>query len=400
MEINTFDFQSYLKGLYVEQEVLDGLLDGQDLEKMKFEEINRLPYLNFPLGDEFAYDQSEAWPKVLSIYFNKIFLKPLFPESVRGEWQKRFSTDNDSPDYMLIYLGQKKSPETTLPELSMDVMKSSLAGCPLSLLADYRDSFAYLLRTLNVLRQIKSSAFSGLEEIFMERLRQPLINNKRRYCGLNDVLKLMSKTNLLERINTYLNPDKIEGAKTKVLKNLETLSFFGFSHDEMREIFLIVVGHTPMGRILSGKMNETSLKPASDLARTMDPRQAINLLRYCRLMSMAETIASKKSEMNQEQVAELFGLYESMVQVVTNRDMDWDRLLDEKISSMGGIHHKIIRKILKMMNHSQFLTNWSELRRKGKMEKESLADYNEEKLSKIEDVIKLVEMVELFERMY
>ncbi len=34
-------------------------------------------------------------------------------------------------------------------------------------------------------------------------------------------------------------------------------------------------------------------------------------------MSMAETIASKKSEMNQEQVAELFDLYESMVQVVT-----------------------------------------------------------------------------------
>ncbi len=400
LEINTFDFQTYLKGLYVEQEVLDELLDGRDLEKMNLEEINRLPYLNFSLGDQFAYDQTDTWPKDLSIYFNEIFLKPLLPESVQNEWQKRFSTENYSPEYMLIYLGQKKSPETTLADLSMEVMKSKLAGCPLSLLADYRDSFAYLLRTLNVLKQIKSSAFFGLEEIFMERLKQPLNNNKRRYSGLNDVLKLMSKTNLLKRINTYLNPNKIEGAKTKVLKNLETLPFFGFSHDEMREIFLIVVGHTPMGRILSGKMNETALKPASDLARTLDPQQAINLLRYCRLMSMAETVASKKSEMNQEQVAELFDLYESMVQVVTNREMDWDRLLDEKISSMGGIHNKIIRKILKMMNHFQFIANWLELRRKGKMEKESLADYNDEKLSKIENVIKLVEMVELFETMY
>jgi hypothetical protein len=400
LEINTFDFQTYLKGLYVEHEVLDELLEGRDLEKMNLDEISRLPYLNFPLGDQFAYDQSDAWPKVLSVYFNKIFFKPLLPESVEGEWQKRFSTENYSPEYMLIYLGQKKPPETTLAELSMEMMKSSLAGCPLSLLADYRDSFAFLLRTLNVLKQIKSSAFSGLEEIFMDRLKQPLNNNKRRYSGLNDVLKLMSKTNLLERVDTYLNPDKIEGAKTKVLKNLETLPFFGFSHDEIREIFLIVVGHTPMGRILSGKMNETALRPASDLARTLDPQQAINLLRYCRLMSMAETVASKKSEMNQEQVAELFDLYESMVQVVTNREMDWDRLLDEKISSMGGIHNKIIRKILKMMNHFQFLANWPELRRKGKMEKESLADYNDEKLSKIENVIKLVEMVELFERMY
>ena len=72
-----------------------------------------------------------------------------------------------------------------------------------------------------------------------------------------------------------------------------------------------------------------------------------------------------------------------MVQVVTNREMDWDRLLDEKISSMGGIHNKIIQKILKMMNHFQNLSNWPELRRKGKMEKESLADYNDEKLSRL-----------------
>ena len=400
IEINTFDFQNYLKGLYVEQEVVDGLLNGQDFEKMNLDDINRLSYLNFPLGDQFAYDQSETWPKLLTTYFNKIFFKPLLPESVKDEWEKRFSTENYSPDYMLIYLGQKKLPETTLADLSMEVMKSRLAGCPLSLLADYRDSFTYLIRTLNVLKQIKSSAFSGLEEIFMERLRQPLNSSKRRYSGLNDVLKLMSKTNLLEKIETYLNPDKIEGAKTKVLKNIEILSFFGFSLEEMREIFLIVVGHTPMGRILSGKLNETTLKPALDLARTLDTVEAINLLRYCRLMSMAETVASKKSEMNQEQVAELFDLYESMVQVVTDSEMDWDRLLDEKISSMGGIHNKIIRKILKMMNHFQFLANWPELRRKGKMEKESLADYNEEKLSKIENVIKLVEMVELFERMY
>ena len=400
LEINSTDFQTYLKGLYIEQEVLDGLLNGQDIEKMNLEDINRLPYLNFPLADEFAYDQEDIWPKLLSIYFNKIFLKPLCPEAVRDEWRQRFTTANYSPDYMLIYLGQKKTSETNLSKVDAEVMKSKLSGCPLNLLADYRDSFNYLLRTLDVLKQLKRGLFSGLEDIFVERLKQPLENKKRRYSGINDVLKLMSKTSRIERVGTYLNPDKIEGGKTKVLKNIDILPFFGFSQDEIREIFLIIVGHTPMGRILSGKMSETALKPASDLARTLDPQHAINLLRYCRLMSMAETVASKKSEMNQEQVAELFELYESMVKVVTNREIDWDRLLDEKISFMGGIHNKIIRKILKMMNHFQFLSNWSELRHKGHMEKESLADYNDEKLSKIENVIKLVEMVELFETMY
>ena len=400
LEVNASDFQTYLKGLYVEQEVLDGLLNGRDLEKMTLEDINRLPYLNFPLGNEFIYEQEDIWPKLFSIYFNKIFLKPLRPEPIREEWHQKFTTADYSPDYMLIYLGQKKSTETSLARVNTEVMKSKLSGCPLPLLADYRDSFSYLLRTLEVLKQIKSGIISGLEDIFVERLKQPLENKKRRYNGINDIIKLMSKTSRLERVASYLNPDKIEGGKTRVLKNLDILPFFGLSQDEVREIFLIIVGHTPMGRILSGKMSEKALKPASDLARTLGPQQAINLLRYCRLMSMAETVASKRSEMNQEQVAELFDLYESMVKVVTDRELDWDRLLDERISIMGGIHNKIIRKILKMMNHFQFLSNWPELRHKGDMEKECLADYNEEKLSRIENVIKLVEMVELFETMY
>jgi hypothetical protein len=168
----------------------------------------------------------------------------------------------------------------------------------------------------------------------------------------------------------------------------------------LREIFLIVVGHTAMGRILSGKMNEKALKPVSDLARSYDQSQGLNLLRYCRLMSMAETAASKRSDLDQGQLAELFDLYEAMVRVVTSGEMDWDRLLDERISSIGGIHNKIIRKILKMMNHFQFLDNWSELKEKGEMEKESLADYDDQKLARIENIIKLVTVIEDFENMF
>jgi hypothetical protein len=399
-QVNKFDFQGYLTAPYVEKEVFDRLLGDRDPEKMSLAEINNLPYLNFPLEDEFAYDQDKTWSKFLSVHFNKIFLKPLLPDPIKKGWRKRFSTGSYSPDYMLIYLGQKKPIQSTLGELTDDVLQSRLSGCPLPLLADYRDSFDYLIRTIDVLRKIKSGSYAGLPELFMERLREPLENKKRRYSGLNDVLRLKSKVNRLKRIKDRLNPDRIEGARTRVLKNLEALSLFGFSYGELREIFLIVVGHTPMGRILSGKMNEKSLKPVSDLARTYDPLQALNLLRFCRLMSMAETAASKGADLNQEELAELFDLYESMVRVVTTRDMDWDRLLDERISSMGGIHNKIIGKILKMMNLFQFLGNWSELSGKGSMEKESLADYDEERLAKIDNVIELKRIIEQFENMY
>lgn len=400
LQVNTFDFQKYLNPPYIEKEVWDRILKGASPDEMTFSEINQLPYLNFSLEDEFAHNQDKTWSKVLSSYFNKIFMKPLFPDTVREEWRKRFSVSGYLPDYMLIYLGQKKPLGTTLDELKEDVMKSRLAGCPLSLLSDYKDTFDFAIQTINVLKKIKQGSHARLPELFMERLREPLDNKKKRYGGLNDVLRLMAKVNRLQRIEGYLNPGGIETGKTQLLQNLEALSLFGFSYGELKELFLIVVGHTPMGRILSGKMNEKALKPVSDLARTYSPLQALNLLRFCRLMSMAETVASKKSDLNQEELAELFDLYESMVKVVTNKEMDWERLLDEKISAMGGIHSRIIRKILKMMNLFQFLENWSELRNKGPMEKEALADYDEDKLEKIEVVIELLTIIEQFENMY
>jgi len=86
--------------------------------------------------------------------------------------------------------------------------------------------------------------------------------------------------------------------------------------------------------------------------------------------------------------------------VVTNRELDWDRLLDEKISAVGGIRHMAIRKILKMMNQFLFLNHWSELMDKGEMEKETLADYDPEKLSAIERVISLIETADRFEKAY
>ncbi len=400
LQVNVFDFQKYLSGLYVEQEVLDMLMGDRDLGSMSLEEINRFPYLNFPLDDELAYDQEKVWPRLFSIYFSEILLEPLIPDAVKAEWKGRFSIKGYSPDYMLMYLVQRKPLGATMSQLRKDIEDSRLSGCSLSLLADYKDSFDYLTRTLRVLKRIKSRRFKGMPEIFMARLRQPLENKKRRYLALNDVLRLMTKINRLERIEAYFNPHRIGGAETKVLENLETLPFFGFSYGELKEIYLIIVGHTAMGRILSGKINEKALKPISDLARTYDQTQALNLLRYCRLMSMAETAASKRSDLDQEQLAELFDLYEFMVRAVTSGEMDWDRLLDERISSVGGIHNKIIRKILKMMNHFQFLSNWSELRDKGEMEKESLADYDEQKLTRIENIIKLVLVIEDFENMF
>ena len=394
--VNIFDLERYLGIRYIEQDILERLSGGKDLERMSLEEINRLPYLNLSIENEFAYNQQKVWHKLLPVFFNVIFHKPLLTHSVKAEWNKRLSIEGCSPDFMFIYMGRKKKSEVDIPGLKKEISESNLAGCPLPLVADYRNSFDYLIRCLNVLDNIKSTNFIELPEVFMERLKEPFENKKRRYIGLNDILKLMSKVDKLNRIRSILNPDMIEGPRTRVLENLEILPFFGFSYGELREISLIITGHTTGERILSGKMNEKTLKPVTDLANTLNREEAINLLRYCRLMSMAEIMASRKTGMTQKQLIELFDLFDLPFRVVTIHDMDWDALLDEKISAIGGIHNKLVRRLLMMMNRFEFLDNWAELTGKGEMEKESLANYDKKKIWEIEGLIDLVRILDRF----
>jgi hypothetical protein len=400
VEIHLFDLQKYLTPPYVEKEVIDRLLQGRQAADLNLQEIRELPCLDFPLRERFAYDQEKVWSRVLSVYFSQIFLKPLLPASVQEDWGRRFSTGAHVPDYMLIYLGQKRQPETALEDLKRDVADSGLAGCPLELLADRRDSFEYLIAALRVLKRIKGGDCPGMPRFYMDRLQEPIENKRRRYVALNDVLKLTSALGRLEKIESSLNPGGLDGGKTGVVRHLETLSLHGFTYGELKEIFLIVVGHTALERILCGKSNEKALKPASDFAKGCETQTAFNFLRYCRLMSVAETAASKREDLTSEELAELFDLYLRLVKVVTTRETDWDRLQEERIAATGGIRSEAVRKVLKMMGQLQFLSNWAELSAVGVMEKETLADYDEAKLQRIDRILGLVHAIERFEKAY
>jgi hypothetical protein len=397
LQANLFDFQKYLSGASVQPEVISKLLSGRDIQTMTLDEIQLLPYLDKSLEESpLLRDQEKTWSQLLSRFFDKVFLKPLTPQPIIEEWQKRFSCIDYTPHYMLIYLGQKKAYPDSVDKIREDVLNSSIAGCQFPFLAEYKDSFGYVISTLQIVKELKTGYSKTFPQILHDRLIQPLENKRRRFIALNHVMKLVRKISLLQRVEGYLNPDRTEVPRTKILDNLAVFPFFGFSEQEIREIILIVLGHSTMGRIISGKLNERSLKPLSDLARRYDRQQALNLLRYCRLMTLAETVAAKGGPITTKRLIQLFDIYETAFKVVTNRDLDWDVLMDEKTSSAGGTRDQLIQRILMMTNHFEFLYTWQELSEKGAMEKEALADYDRGKLARIEDVIAVVSAVEYF----
>jgi len=401
LQVNLYDLHKYLSSPYMEQDILDRLLGGKSLEELSLDEISALPYLNTPFTEHpFLENQEKAWPKIFSAFFDEIFLEPAVPEIVKKDWLSRISWEGYTPNYLMTYLGQKKSVNPIIAMVKDDVVVSNLMGCSVELVADYKDSFEYVIRTLRILARMKSGDYKSLPRILSDRLKQPFENRRRRHSALGYVIKLTGKLILLEKIRNYLNPDGIEGQRTAIIENLPILVFFGFTRAEMKEILLIVLGHTQYGRIISGKISEKALKPVSDMAVKYDQEQALNLFRYCRLMTMAETEAARGKVLSSEEILQLFSLYESTVRVIINAELDWDQLLEEKISSMGGIQNKIIQKVLMMMNYSEFLTGWPELRKKGRMQKEALADYDEKKLAKIENVIKLQKTLFQFEEMH
>jgi len=220
---------------------------------MSLREINQLPYLHFSLDDGLSYNQEKVWMKILSVFFSKIFLKPLIPDSVKSDLEKTVFHRKVHAGLPAHVFGAEEVSRVTTEDLKREVADSRLAGCPLALLADYRDSFDYVLSTLQVLKKIKTMSFQGVPELFMERLRETPGEQETTIRGFEPCAQAHVEASSSGANQNLREPEGVEGSRTPILKHLETLCLFGFPQEELKEIFLIVLGHSSLGRILSGK---------------------------------------------------------------------------------------------------------------------------------------------------
>lgn len=395
LSVNRFDFNAFLTGLGVYHETVEGLLGGRGLPRVDPKEIDALDYQDLPLPRGSAPRLLSAWRRWLGPFFVAKTLKSLLPQAQRQHWAERYHIDGDFPDTQVVFEGQRRRPPVTLTRLESLAGRRNLAGCHRGLLAGYKDSLSYALKVLGILEQVRMGTFTALPRLELSRLRKPFEQSSR-HPQTQDVLRLMDMGQRLRRMQTRLNPQEIMGPGTPVMDNLEKLSLLGLDEGALGQLYLIVLGHSTMARVTFGKLPETTLRPLTDLARYQDLEEALSVIRLYRLLSVAEAAAAAEGRLRPEQVEEMFSLYDNAIRVVTDSDLDWDDILADQISRMGGVQAQAVRKMLKLFDLFDFLDLWRDLERAGPRQKEAMADFDGDKLARIQMVIDLLQQVRRF----
>jgi hypothetical protein len=388
LTINLHDFNAFLSGLGVYHEMMERCLGLRSLAEVSPGEIDTLPYQDLPLPRGSAERKMRAWSRWLEPFFEAIRLDTILPEAQRRQWEENYQISGEFPATMMIYHGRGKLPKVNLDSLEGTQEITRLVGCATDLVADYKNSFEYVLKVLDIVNQVRAGDYSMLPGLELSRLRKPF-ESGRRSGQLMDASNLMDQTGLLARLEERLNPGKLLGPRTPVLSNLGKLSLMGMKKGPLKQLYLIVLGHSTLNRVTFGKLPEESLQPLTDLANYRDLEHAVNIMRLYRLMSVAETAAAARGNLRSEQITELFSLYDDAIRVVTDPGLSWKELLAEQVTQLGGVQAKATRKMLKLFDLFEFLPTWQSLRKAGTCQKEALADYDPWRLSRIQQVIKL-----------
>jgi hypothetical protein len=397
MDIHLADLHYYLGRFAYSEPHLRQLFNEQRPEDLSIEEINELPRLNLKLPESYMKNPEKSWKVAFEPYFTTVQLRRKSPKHQSQYWEERLEVDCELPENLLVYVGRPRQPEISLSDLEDEVKRSGTQGCSLPLVAQYRNTFRYVLDVLRIVTQIRDQEFHKLSELERSRLSNPFRSHTESFQAIH---RLLSQRSRIEKIREVLNPDRIEGPTTPILENIIKLSLHGLTPAQLREILLIVVGHSTLGRIVFGKLPAKSLKPITDRGREGNYPEILEQLRVFRLMSMAEIAAALGDDFTGDQARELYRLYDDAINVATNPKIDWEKLHDLKVSALGGVRNKAIREIMKLFNLFELLDDWQEFLDKGTFEKEVICDHQPDKLQRLEEALQLARTAERFKEQF
>ncbi len=397
LQVQAGDLHYYLNRFALSDPQLQRLLDDRKPADLSLEQIGRLAYLNLRLPQAYVKNPEQQWRNVFEPYFAVDFSMRQSVEDQARYWRHRLEIFGELPESLCVLVGRVRCPEVSLHGLEEELHQSGMQGCNLPLVAEYRNSFRYVLDVLRILVRIRDHDFPKLSELERTRLSNPFYSRNEFFKPVTRLLRQLGK---IEKTRDRLNPDHCEGPTTPILENIPKLALLGFTGAQLREMLLIVLGHTCMSRVVFGKLPAKMMQPITDRAREGEYQEILKLLRVCRLMSMAEIAAALGPAFTAEQARELYHLCDDAVHVATDPALDWEKLHDLRISALGGVQNKAIREMLKFFNLFEFLDSWQEFIPKGRFQKQVICDYEPDRLEHLEQALELVRTANRFKRQF
>lgn len=394
IKVLTKDFLKYLERYYtlLTADVSMVLPEERNLDSIKLEEVERLRHSTYRPGVAFDLSHRETISKFLGPFFELIQEQKLTTPEIMKFWARKFKISGENP-VGLFWVGifKRRAPKYPSHFFLKGLEQDKLSGCRWELIADYRDSFRYVAKVLEIVEELKHRDYPNVLKSHSDRLRLPLKSKIRRHRFLESVLKIQRRLGILQELDTRLNPQHVEGPFTRVLANLDILSLMGLDEGEISEILRIVVGHSPMGRILLGKLHEERLMAIVGYAKGLGADEGLNLMRYLRLMTAAELEASMGKPLSAPQMSELFKLYERYSTFVANPELSMEELVPEQeFFSEEFLKGSVIKRILRLMGYHEFIPHAEELATKGEAQLEVVAGFDEQTLKRLKDVCGLV----------
>ena len=201
--INRHDFNSFLSGLGIYHEMMASYLGARSLADVKPEEIDSLPYQDLPLPRGSSEQVMRAWRRWLEPFFNNLRFDTILPQAQLQQWREKYEISREFPHTMMIYLGRRKQPPVDLGRLQSAQEITRFSGCATELVADYKNSFEYVLKVLTIVNQVRAGDYSMLPGLELSRLRKPFESGGKS-GQLNDASTLMDQTGLLQRLQERL----------------------------------------------------------------------------------------------------------------------------------------------------------------------------------------------------
>ncbi|MFQ5647097.1 MAG: hypothetical protein ACE5GM_09215 [bacterium] len=285
----------------------------------------------------------------------------------------------------------------------------------LELVADYKNTFYYLLEVLRIVRMILDFDLDRTEfqmksvsdfPFEVEGSRAPVEQMMKLKNLLNDknsfffpLFNLVRKYEQLESISEVF---RLGGSRVNVIDNLNKLLLLGFSREEIREIILIVSGHGPMTRIVYGKYPIKSLGMLTN--KVHERGQTYTKVKYLMenftFCSIAEALAINDRSFNVSQWKHFFSLLRSSKMVIgdTAKELDWNLIQKNEIDASKGTINMTCLMLMRIWGY--FFPLETIIALKGKPDEELLmeANYSEEKADQLKEIKGLLELMERFDK--